>query len=84
MNDPDEAHRLTQERIAKLEKDKEQAERVVEEERARTVESRKNEENAKKLAEKERGLAEEERRKRLEAEAEVRELRARLGLQGHG
>jgi hypothetical protein len=49
----------------------------------RTVESRKNEENAKKLAEKERRLAEEERRKRLEAEAEVRELRARLGLQGH-
>ena len=41
------------------------------------MESRKNEENAKKLAE-------EERRKRLEAEAEVRELRARLGLQGHG
>jgi hypothetical protein len=30
MNDPDEAHRLTQERIAKLEKDKEQAERVAE------------------------------------------------------
>jgi hypothetical protein len=72
MNDPDEAHRMTQ------------AERLAEEERARTVESRKNEENAKKLAEKERGLAEEERRKRLEAEAEVRELRARLGLQGHG
>jgi hypothetical protein len=76
MNDPDEAHRLTQERITKLEKDKEQAERVAEE-------SRKNEEEAKRLAEKERGLAEEERRKRLEAEAEVRELRARLGLQGH-
>jgi membrane protein involved in colicin uptake len=70
MNDPDEAHRMTQERIAKLEKDKEQAERVA-------VESRKNEENAKKLAE-------EERRKRLEAEAEVRQLRARLGLQRHG
>ena len=76
MNDPHEAHRMTQERIAKLEMDKEQAERVAEE-------SRKNEENAKKLAEKERGLAEEERRKRLDAEAEVRELRARLGLQGH-
>jgi hypothetical protein len=56
----------------------------AEEERVRTVESRKNEENAKQLAEKERGLAEEERRKRLEAEAEVRELRAKLGLQGHG
>jgi hypothetical protein len=77
MNDPDEAHRLTQERIAKLEKDKEQAERVVEEERARTVESRKNEESSKRLAE-------EEKQKCLEAEAEVRELRARLGLQGHG
>ena len=77
MNDPDEAHRMTQERITKLEKDKEQAERVAEE-------LRKSEENAKRLAEKERGLAEEERRKRLEAEAEVRELRARLGLQGHG
>ena len=76
MNDPNEVHRMTQERIAKLEKDKEQAERLAEEERARTVESRKNEENAKKLAE-------EERRKRLEAEAEVRELKARLGLQGH-
>jgi len=88
MNDPDEAHRMTQERIAELEKDKEQAERLAEEERARTVESRKNEENAKRLAAKERGLAEEERRlaeeerrKRLAAEAEVRELRARLGLQ---
>jgi hypothetical protein len=41
----------------------------------------KNEENVKKLAEKERGLAEEERRKHLEAE--VHELRAKLGLQGH-
>ena len=77
MNDPHEVHRITQERIAKLEKDKEQAERIAEE-------SRKNEENAKRLADKERGLAEEERRKRLEAEAEVRELRTRLGLQGHG
>jgi hypothetical protein len=48
------------------------------------VESRKNEENAKRLAVKERGLAEEEKKKRLAAEAEVRELRARLGLQGHG
>jgi hypothetical protein len=56
----------------------------AEEDRARTVESRKNEENGKQLAEKEQGLAEEERRKRLEAEAEVRELRAKLGLQGHG
>jgi len=46
MNDPDEAHRLTQERIAKLEKDKEQAERVAEE-------SRKNEEDAKRLVERE-------------------------------
>ena len=77
MNDPDQARRLTKERIAKLEKDKEQAERIAEE-------SRKNEENAKRLADKERGLAEEERRKRLEAEAEGREVRARLGLQGHG
>ena len=105
MNDPHEVHRITQERIAKLEKDKEQAERLAEEgrargeesrkneegakrlaekERARAEESRKNEENAKRLADKERGLAEEERRKRLEAEAEVRELRTRLGLQGHG
>jgi hypothetical protein len=75
---------MTQERIAKLEKDKEQAERVAEVERARTAESRKNEENAKRLAVKERGLAEEEKKKCLAAEAEVRELRARLGLQGHG
>jgi len=83
MNDPGEAHRLKQERIAKLEKDKEQAERIAEEltmlaeeERARTVELRKNEQNAKRLAE-------EERRKCLAVEAEVCELRARLGLQGH-
>jgi len=75
MNDPDEAHRLTQERIAKLEKDKEQAERVAEE-------SRKNEEDAKRLVERERARAEEERRKRLKAEAEVHELRAILGPQG--
>ena len=54
MNDPDEAHRLTQERITKLEKDKEQAERLVEKERVRAEESKKNEENAKRLAEKER------------------------------
>jgi hypothetical protein len=53
MNNPDEAHRLMQERIAKLEKDKEQAERQAEEERARTVELRKNEENVKRLAVKE-------------------------------
>jgi hypothetical protein len=38
MNDPDEVHRMTQERIAKLEKDKEQAERLAEEERARAEE----------------------------------------------
>ena len=90
MNDPDEAHRLTQERITKLENDKEQAERLVEKERARGEES-------KRLAEKERAradesrkneqitkrLAEEERRKRLEAEAEVHELKAKLGLLGH-
>src|ERR1700676_4625054 len=79
MNDPDEAHRLTQERIAKLEKDKEQAERVAEEsrrneedskrlverERARTAESRKNERNAKQLAEEERARAEQSRRSLL-------------------
>jgi hypothetical protein len=40
------------------------------------VESRKNEESLKRLAE-------EEKQKRLEAEAEVHELRAKLGLQGH-
>ena len=53
MNDPDEAHRMTQERVTKLEKDKEQAERVAEA-------SRKNEENAKRLAKNERARAEEE------------------------
>jgi hypothetical protein len=36
MNDPDEVHRMTQERIAKLEKDKEQAERRSEREQRRS------------------------------------------------
>jgi unconventional prefoldin RPB5 interactor 1 len=90
MNDPDQARRLTEERIAKLEKDKEQVERIAEE-------SRKNEENAKRLAKEERAkaeesmkneqiakrVAEEERRTRLEAQAEILELRTQLGLRGH-
>ena len=73
-------------RIAKLERVKERAEIAVG--------SKKNEENATKLAEEERVRAEElrkneqitkklaveERRKRLEAEAEVHELRVKLGL----
>ena len=96
MNDPDQARRLAEERITKLEKDKAQAERLAEEsrmnkenakrlaeeervraegERVKAQESRKNEENAKRLAE-------EERRILLEAQAEVHELRAKLGLQG--
>jgi membrane protein involved in colicin uptake len=52
-------------------------------------ESRKNEENATRLAEESRKneqiakrLAEEERRTRLEAQAEIHELRERFGLQG--
>jgi hypothetical protein len=76
MNDPDEAHRLTQERITKLERDKEQVERLVEKEQARAEESSKNKQITKRLAE-------EERRKRLEVEAEVHELKAKLGLLGH-
>jgi hypothetical protein len=75
MDDPDQARRLMEERIAKLEKEKEQA--------------GKNEEAAKRLAEEERAKAaeeraraEEERRIRLEVQAEVHELRAKLGLQG--
>jgi len=83
MNDPDEAHRLTQERIAKLEKDKEQAERVAEE-------SRKNEEDAKRLVERERARTEqsmknaaEERRRRLVLEAELREVRELLNARGN-
>ena len=82
MNDPDQARRLTEERITKLEKDKEQAERMAEE-------SRKNEENAKRLAEEERLKAEEskrnaveEKRRRLEVEAELQKLRARLEVHG--
>jgi hypothetical protein len=54
----------------------EEAMRMAENERARAVESRKNEESSKRLAE-------EEKQKRLEAEAEVHELRVKLGLQGH-
>ena len=69
MNNPDEAHRLTQARITKLKNDKEQVERLVEKERARGEESKR--------------LAEEERRKHLEAEVEVHELKAKLGLLGH-
>jgi hypothetical protein len=76
MNDPDEAHRLTQERITKLGRDKEQVERLVEKERARAEESSKNKQITKRLAE-------EERRKHLEAEVEVHELKAKLGLLGH-
>jgi hypothetical protein len=83
MNNPDEAHRLTQERIAKLEKDKEQAERVAEE-------SRKNEEDAKRLVERERARTEqlmknaaEERRRRLVLKAELREVRELLNAWGN-
>ena len=70
MNDPDQARRLAEERITKLERDKERAERKAEEELAKTEESRKNEQIAKRLAE-------EERRRRLEVEAELHELKSR-------
>ena|ERR1700685_3023116 len=103
MNNPDQARRLTEERIAKLEKDKDQAQSIAEqsrmnEENARRVaeEPRKNKENAKRLAEERakaeesrknkqiaKRVAEEERRARLEAQAEILELRTQLGLRGH-
>ena len=60
MNDPDQACRLTEERITKLEKDKAQAERLAEE-------SRMNKENVKRLAEEERVRAEGERVKAQES-----------------
>ena len=62
MNDPDEARRLTQERITKLKNNKEQAERLVGKQRVRAEESKKNEENAKRLAENEPAKGEELKR----------------------
>jgi hypothetical protein len=79
MNDPDEARRITQERITKLEKDKEQAERLADEERVRGEESRKNEEIARRMAddEKQRRLIAEAKAEALERE--MSKLRANFG-----
>jgi len=66
MNDPDDARRITQERIAELEKDKEQAERLAEELRKNEEEAGKNEEIARRRADDERRM-----RMILEAKAEA-------------